>query len=116
VHELSIARSVLDIAVRHAGGKRLTAIDLQVGELRQVVPSALSFNFELVAVGTPAEGAELRLEVLPAMGLCRRCSARTGLTAFPLQCGSCQSPEVEIVSGEELVVQAIEIQDAELAD
>ena len=77
MHELSIARSVLDVALRHAAGRRLTAIDVQIGELRQVVPSALSFNFDLVAEGTLAQGADLRLEPVPAVILCRACGSET---------------------------------------
>lgn len=114
MHELSIARSVLDVALRHAAGKRLTGIELQVGELRQVVPSALSFNFDLVAEGTSAEGAVLHMEVVPAVALCKDCGSETRLTAFPLQCGNCQGLSLEVVSGEELVVQSIEVEDAEL--
>jgi hydrogenase nickel incorporation protein HypA/HybF len=86
-----------------------------VGELRQVVPSALSFNFELVAQGTPAEGAELRMQVAPAVVVCKTCGAETRLRAFPLQCGRCNGMDVSIVSGEELVMQSIEVEDAELA-
>src|SRR5205085_607800 len=59
MHELSIAQSVVEIAERHAAGRRVQKVELQVGYLRQVVPSALTFSFELVAQGTLVEGAEL---------------------------------------------------------
>ena len=61
MHELSIAESVVQIAGRHANGRRVTKVCLKVGHLRQVVPSALAFSFELVAQGTSVEGAELLL-------------------------------------------------------
>jgi hydrogenase nickel incorporation protein HypA/HybF len=59
MHELSIAEAVVAIAERHATGGRVAVVELAIGRLRQVVPSALSFAFELVAVGTPAEGRSL---------------------------------------------------------
>jgi hydrogenase nickel incorporation protein HypA/HybF len=59
MHELSIAESVVGIASRHAAGRRVYKVELRVGHLRQVVPSALEFAFELVAQGTSLEGAEL---------------------------------------------------------
>jgi Zn finger protein HypA/HybF involved in hydrogenase expression len=40
MHELAIAESVLEIACRHAAGRRVTKIELRVGHLRQVVPSS----------------------------------------------------------------------------
>ncbi len=89
MHELAIAGHVVEIAARHADGRRVTKVYLKVGHLRQVVPSALSFGFELVAQGTSVEAAELVLEEVPAVGLCRRCSVESRLEAFPLRCGAC---------------------------
>ena len=57
MHELAIAQSVVAIADRHADGRRVASVQLKVGHLRQVVPSALTFAFELVAEGTALEGA-----------------------------------------------------------
>jgi hydrogenase nickel incorporation protein HypA/HybF len=111
MHELSIAESVVDIAVRHAAGRPVAAVELKVGHLRQVVPSALEFAFELVAQGTVLEGAELRMEVVPAAGRCRGCGADTELPRFPLVCRSCGGFDVEVRRGEELRVDSLEIEE-----
>lgn len=120
MHELSIAASVVEIACRYArpvpGGtpaQRVTKVHVQVGYLRQVVPAALAFSFELVAQGTAAEGAELELDTVPAVGRCRRCGIESRLRAFPLQCGACSGFDLEIVAGEELVVESLELEDVE---
>ncbi|MDQ3659257.1 MAG: hydrogenase maturation nickel metallochaperone HypA, partial [Actinomycetota bacterium] len=42
MHELAIADSIVQIAGRHANGRRVTKVQLKVGHLRQVVPSALA--------------------------------------------------------------------------
>ena len=112
MHELSIAESVVRVASRHADGRRVTKVYLKVGHLRQVVPSALAFSFELVAQGTPAEGAELEMQEVPARGLCRDCGEESRLYAFPLQCGSCRSHELEMIEGEELLVESLELEEA----
>jgi hydrogenase nickel incorporation protein HypA/HybF len=96
---------------RHAGDRRVARVELKVGHLRQVVPDALRFAFELVAVGTPAEGAELVLEVVPAAGVCRGCGAEGELPGFPLLCAACGSAALEIVRGEELLVDALELEE-----
>jgi hydrogenase nickel incorporation protein HypA/HybF len=111
VHELSIASAVVEIASRHAAGRRVTRVELKVGHLRQVVPDSLCFAFELVSEGTELEGAELVIEAVPARGRCRRCAAETASGGFPLSCGECGSWELDIVAGEELHVQALELEE-----
>jgi hydrogenase nickel incorporation protein HypA/HybF len=115
MHELSIAESVVRIAERNARGRRVTAVELRVGHLRQVVPSALEFAFELVADGTPVAGAELRMEEVPAAGECRSCGRETPLPGFPLVCRHCGGFDVEVTRGEELTVDSLELEDHEVA-
>ncbi len=112
MHELAIAESVVQIANRHAGERQVTKVYLKVGHLRQVVPSALAFSFELVAQGTPVEGAELEVQQIPAAGLCRDCGEETRLASFPLQCRACGGFDLGILQGEELFVESLEMEEA----
>ena len=111
MHELALAESVVRIACAHARGRQVVRVELKVGHLRQVVPSALEFAFGLVAEGTVAEGAELRMEMVPAAGRCRTCGADTPLPALPLSCASCGGLDVDVLEGEELLVDALEIEE-----
>jgi hydrogenase nickel incorporation protein HypA/HybF len=111
MHELAIADSVVRIACAHASGRRVTKVQLKVGHLRQVVPSALEFSFGLVAEGTEIEGAELSMEVVPAAGRCRGCGADTSLPEFPLRCARCGGFDVDVLQGEELLVDSLEIEE-----
>ena len=115
MHELSIAEAVAAVAERHAGGRRVSRVELKVGHLRQVVPAALEFNWALVGEGTVLAGAELAIEQVPARLRCRRCDEETELAAFPLACGGCGGREVRVVAGEELLVVAIEVEEPEPA-
>ena len=112
MHELSIAESVVRIASRQADGRRVTKVQMKVGHLRQVVPSALAFGFELLAEGTPVEDAVLEMEQVPAEGRCRGCGAESRLGSFPLQCRGCGSFDLEILKGEELLVESLELEEA----
>lgn len=112
MHELAIAGSVVEIAERQAGGRRVTKVHLKIGHLRQVVPSALTFGFGLVAEGTPVEGAELEMEEVPATGSCRGCGKESRLEAFPLQCRACGGYDLRILEGEELLVEYLELEEA----
>ena len=89
----------------------MTRVELKVGHLRQVVPSALEFAFELVTQGTVAEGAELVMEEVPATVRCGACGAESNPAAFPLVCGVCGGFDVEVTGGEELLVDSLEIED-----
>ena len=109
MHELSIAEGVVEVALRHARGRPVAAVELKVGHLRQVVPTALEFAFELIA-----PGVELELNEVPAAGRCRACGLQSRLDGFPLVCPACGSGDVEVTRGEELLVEALELEEEEL--
>jgi hydrogenase nickel incorporation protein HypA/HybF len=111
MHELSIAASIVEIAAAHARGRRVAGVYVKIGHLRQVVPSALAFSFQLVAEGTVVEGARLEIEHVAVEGRCRRCAAVSRPTSFPLLCGSCGATDLEILAGEELLVDSLDIED-----
>ena len=110
MHELAIAQSMVAIADRHAAGRPVTRVDVKVGHLRQGVPSALRFAFELVAVDTALDGAELAIEEVPAAGMCRGCGAESLLPGFPLSCTRCGGLDIEVTRGEELLVDSLELE------
>jgi hydrogenase nickel incorporation protein HypA/HybF len=111
VHELAIAEAVAAIAERHAAGRPVSKVEVRVGHLRQVVPSALEFSFSLVTQGTALDGAELALVEVPARGRCRSCETETAMTGFPLVCGDCGGLDMEVIAGEELLVDALELEE-----
>jgi hydrogenase nickel incorporation protein HypA/HybF len=114
MHELSIAEAIVAIAERHAAGRRVARVEVKIGHLRQVVPSALEFAFQLVSEGTVLEGAELVLEDVPAAGRCRACGAESVLDHFPLHCTACGGFDLELLRGEELLVDALELEEEAL--
>jgi hydrogenase nickel incorporation protein HypA/HybF len=111
MHELSIAEAIVAIADRHAEGRRVSRVEVSVGHLRQVVPPALEFAFELVAQGTAVEGAELVLTEVAAAGLCRGCGEESRLDGFPLTCRVCGGFDLEVVAGEELLVESLDLEE-----
>jgi hydrogenase nickel incorporation protein HypA/HybF len=65
VHEAKLCLHLLDLATSHlarAGGGRILVLTIEVGDLSGVAPGALDRAFPICAAGTPAEGAELRIE------------------------------------------------------
>ena len=111
MHELSVSSAIVATAVRHAEGRRVTAVHVRLGHLRQVVPSSLAFYWDIVSRETVCEGSVLHQEVVPAALGCKSCGERTELLQPIFRCAACGSGDVEVLSGEELEVEFIEVEE-----
>jgi hydrogenase nickel incorporation protein HypA/HybF len=112
VHELSVSSAIVDTAIRHAQGRQVTAVQVRLGRLRQVVGSSLAFYFELVSRETVCAGARLDQEVVPAVLRCDACADVWEIELPSFRCPWCESTDVTVVSGEELEVTSIEVEEA----
>jgi hydrogenase nickel incorporation protein HypA/HybF len=112
MHELSICSAIASTAAKHADGRSVSQVTVQIGHLRQVVPDALQFSWEVVSDATALKDAELVIEQVPAVVECAACGARTALDLPVLACGRCEGFDVKLVSGEELLVVSIDLVDA----
>ena len=111
MHELSVATAVLNTAVKHARGRPVTLVAVQTGALRQVVPESLRFYWQIVARDTGCAGATLELTEVGARLCCGGCGHEWSPELPVFRCGACGGADVEIVSGDELCVDYIEVED-----
>ena len=111
MHELSICGSIADIVTRRAAGRPVQVINVRVGQLRQVVPDTLVYCWELVSADTPLEGSRISIEAVPARIRCRACDQVTDVGAIPVfACGGCGGFDAEVLSGEEFLITALELE------
>lgn len=110
MHEYSLARGIVQAALRHADGRPVTAVGLQIGPLRQVVPDTLAFAFELTSRGTPCEGARLEQELVPCRLRCPSCELEWTAAEPDFRCGTCGLPAT-VLSGDELLIAWITVED-----
>jgi len=95
---------VLDTALRVAeknGGKKVTKITLKVGLMSGVVPSYVQSFFDVIAKDTIAKGAEIIIELDPAVFICRKCGETTVYEALGPEyvCSHCGSQAIRLSSG-----------------
>jgi hydrogenase nickel incorporation protein HypA/HybF len=110
MHEMALAEGILSVVLDAAGGQNVRRVCLRVGKLLMVVPDSLQFSFELATDGTPAAGAVLEMEDVPARWRCLQCGAESALDLPPFNCQSCGASELEVVTGDELLVDAVELE------
>jgi hydrogenase nickel insertion protein HypA len=129
MHELSITRSLLDQALAEAekhGAKSISRIRLLLGEGGGVVPDCVRFYFDEMKQGTLAAEAELDFKRVPLRIRCPKCGAEWGASFSPGQAdsldhsiagslnrilqGSCScNAGGEVISGQELVIESIDV-------
>jgi len=118
MHELSIATSIVEIAVEHArreGGGRVTGVTLRIGRLSCVHEDALRSSFDLVTEGTPLAGASLDVIEVPVRIWCAICKAEVELPGIQrFACPACGHLSGNIRAGRELDIEAIHIVDDQI--
>jgi hydrogenase nickel incorporation protein HypA/HybF len=109
MHELALARAILATARDRAEGRRVVGVEVSIGALRQVVPSSLAFNFEVLARGSDCDGATLEQRLVPARLRCE-CGGEWALDEPSFLCPRCGSARTEVIGGQELRVESIEVE------
>ncbi len=94
---------------REAGATRVHEIRLRIGDLSGVVPEALQFAFEALSEGTPAEGARLEIDRVPARFWCEKCQEEFSAPDLFSDCPRCHAPSGTLRAGRELELASMEI-------
>ena len=114
MHEMSIATSVLEAvdaeAQRHPGSK-VIKIGLRIGEWSGVDPEALRFCFEALAAGDGPAAPLIEIDFRPRQNRCPQCGSVFAIKEFDIQCPECGAEMTDPVSGNELEVAFIELEE-----
>lgn len=113
MHEASLASRFVAATLEEAaarGANRVRAVGARIGELHGVVDRQLSDFFEAMVEGTPADGARLVIERVPATAVCLEC--RTSVAGPPhfRPCPACGAARLETGRGLELELAWLEIE------
>ncbi|MFH1102258.1 MAG: hydrogenase maturation nickel metallochaperone HypA [Pseudomonadota bacterium] len=117
MHEMGIALEILEIVKAsippNMKGANVLSIKLRVGKLAAVVPDSLRFCFEIITQETPLSEARLEIEEVPVVARCKHCHSSWEIKEPAFACPLCGSGSIEILSGRELDIDSIEIEEPE---
>lgn len=112
MHELGIAASILDSvqsAARRNPRSRITKVGVKIGELAGVDVDALQFGFECIVKDTEWEPLVLEVEFLPRTQRCPKCGHEFRMSDYDPQCPQCGEFATQCISGEELDIAYMEV-------
>ncbi|MEW6092920.1 MAG: hydrogenase maturation nickel metallochaperone HypA [Chloroflexota bacterium] len=112
MHELSVTESILEIALRHAqesNAKRITDLYLVIGQLSSIVDDSVQFYWDIISKDTPAEGAQLHFQRIPARLACLECGHEYSPEG-DLSCPACHSARVKVIAGKEFRLDAMDVE------
>ncbi|MBW4562338.1 MAG: hydrogenase maturation nickel metallochaperone HypA [Mojavia pulchra JT2-VF2] len=110
MHELGITQNIVAIVNEHANGNKVSRVLLEIGKLSAIMPDAIRFCFDICTQGTVLEGATLEIREIPGLAQCRQCGAEVPLEK-PFGICKCGSVQLNLITGEELKVKEIEIEE-----
>jgi hydrogenase nickel incorporation protein HypA/HybF len=114
MHELAIAQNIFEIVQQSVPEEKAAAVRsvrIRVGQLSGVVPDSLDFCFNVIIGETKMQKASLAIEQVPTVSRCRDCLHRFFVEDFVFSCPACRSANLELISGKELEVVEIELED-----
>jgi hydrogenase nickel incorporation protein HypA/HybF len=117
MHELSIAQSIVDIVSENVAPgdmNRVRSIQVRIGTMAGVVADSLLFCFDAVAAEAGLNRASLSIVPVPLVARCGNCGATAEIEPTLFRCGSCNGSDLTVLSGREMTVSEVELDDAEV--
>jgi hydrogenase nickel incorporation protein HypA/HybF len=115
---MEIYEVILKTAIKN-DAKKVTSVDLELGELTHINPDQLIFCLEIMVKGSLMEDAKINLIATPSKVKCK-CGYEGVLDdkrnplisdlAFNLGCPGCGNPVPNLISGKEINVRNIKIE------
>ncbi len=116
MHELSVCLELLDQIAVIAAERRASSVSrivLKIGPLSGIEEQLLRSAYPIAAGGTVAEHAELRIERTAIVLHCERCRRESRARANRLCCAHCGDYRTRLISGDEMILQRLELENAD---
>ena len=115
MHEMSLAQDIVASVRGHVGSERLplvTKVTMEIGAASGVVADSLQFAFDAIVQDTSLSSVRMETTIVPFVVHCYQCGNDTQNDGGFMLCSRCESSDVAIVSGAELILKQIELKDS----
>ncbi|MEH1925808.1 hydrogenase maturation nickel metallochaperone HypA [Nostoc sp.] len=110
MHEFGITQNIVAIVTENAKGAKVQRVLLEIGKLSAIMPDAIRFCFDICTQGTILAGAKLEIVEIPGLAKCRQCGTEISVDK-PYGICNCGSVQLDLITGEELKIKEIEIEE-----
>lgn len=110
MHELGVVIEVVKTVERVVLEQKLTKIEslvLQIGELSSMIPKYIEACYPAAVDGTILENTKLKIEVIPANGLCKNCNKVFNIIENKKNCPICNESSFQLLTGREFMIKEI---------
>lgn len=112
MHELSIAQNIFALVKENVDDDaHVKNVYLKLGDISGVIPDSLEFCFDVITKGTELEEAKLIIEKIPVTAKCNKCVLEFSVENLFFLCPECGSSDIKILTGTDMQVTEIEIDD-----
>ena len=114
MHEMGIAEAILDAVrteAKRCPGAVPQKVGVRIGELAAIDEDALRFCFDAIVQETDLAALKLEVEVCPRRHRCLACGQAFIVQDYVFQCPHCRAENSEYVSGDELELAYIEVEE-----
>lgn len=114
MHELTVLVELVDMVEKAMVENHIEKIDtvvIQIGQLSSIVPRYMREYYPNATSGSKLEGTTLKIEMIPANGLCHHCNKVFNIVKNKGKCPICNNDDWEILSGQEFMLKEIYIKE-----
>ena len=114
MHEVGIASSILetlDAEARRRPESRIVAVGLRIGELSNIDKDALTFAFDALTRDSFWQGLRIEIDWRPRRQKCLACGKEFSIENYQLDCPQCGDSASTCVSGTELDIAYLDVED-----
>lgn len=113
MHEYSIVQSLLDQCEENAKANNATKVlkvTVKIGVMSGVEPDLLRTAFDTFKEGTICEHCEYIQNIQLVKIRCHKCNKESTLDKNEYCCPKCQSIELDVIDGEDLMLMQLELE------
>ncbi len=111
MHEYSIVMSMLDICEKHAKGKEVEKVVVNIGKMSGIEPHFLKESFDVFKEDTICANAVMKMNLIDIKILCMDCKEESLVDQFNFYCPHCKSGNTKVLTGQEMHIEYIELKE-----